>query len=128
MLTRALERGYDGPGSVLVQPLLPGLDVFGELAIKVVLNVVTTGSFVRLGKVYRSRMIDVRVSNLKLYRRACITVAEITGVSICQQNRKAGKSSCDVGMALCLYPICESKCTLLLPAVENRQTFFGGLQ
>jgi N-acetylmuramic acid 6-phosphate (MurNAc-6-P) etherase len=27
-------------------------------------------------------MIDVRVSNLKLYRRACLMVAELTGVSL----------------------------------------------
>jgi N-acetylmuramic acid 6-phosphate (MurNAc-6-P) etherase len=65
---------------VASEVLIPGIDAFGEMALKLTLNILTTGSFIRLGKVYRSRMIDLRVSNLKLYRRA------ISIVAVCSLN------------------------------------------
>lgn len=47
---------------------------------KLVLNMLTTGAMVRIGKTYENLMIDVRVSNQKLYDRACRIIAEITGL------------------------------------------------
>ena len=47
---------------------------------KMVLNMLTTAAMVRIGKTYENLMIDVSVSNQKLYDRACRIVAEITGV------------------------------------------------
>jgi N-acetylmuramic acid 6-phosphate etherase len=47
-------------------------------ACKVVLDTLTTGAMVRLGHVYRDRMVDVEVSNQKLRERAVRMVADLT--------------------------------------------------
>ena len=41
-----------------------------ELSTKLVLNAVSTGAHVLKGKIYQNHMIDVQVTNSKLYRRA----------------------------------------------------------
>lgn len=61
-------------------PLVPGVDGFSELAVKLVLNAVSTGAHVLVGKVYRSLMIDLRVSNHKLLHRAVAIVERLVGV------------------------------------------------
>ena len=48
---------------------------------KVVLNMLSTGVFTRLGHVYRGRMVDVLPTNEKLRRRAAQIVRELTGVA-----------------------------------------------
>ena len=48
---------------------------------KLVLNMVSTAACWRLGHVYRGRMVDVRVTNAKLRRRAVRTVADLAGES-----------------------------------------------
>jgi N-acetylmuramic acid 6-phosphate etherase len=48
---------------------------------KLVLNMLTTAVMVRLGKVYRNLMVDVRASNRKLRERARRIVAEVTSGS-----------------------------------------------
>jgi N-acetylmuramic acid 6-phosphate etherase len=45
---------------------------------KLVLNMLTTAAMVRLGKVYRNLMVDVRATNRKLRARATRIVAEVT--------------------------------------------------
>lgn len=46
---------------------------------KLALNMFSTAVFWRLGHVYRSRMVDVRVTNAKLRRRAIEMVADLAG-------------------------------------------------
>jgi beta-N-acetylhexosaminidase len=46
---------------------------------KVVLSMLSTGVFTRLGHVYRGRMVDLRAGNEKLRRRAAAMVADLTG-------------------------------------------------
>lgn len=41
-----------------------------ELSTKLVLNAVSTGAHVLKGKIYQNHMIDLQVTNTKLYRRA----------------------------------------------------------
>ncbi len=48
---------------------------------KLILNMLSTASMIRLGKVYGNLMVDVRVSNLKLAERARRIIREVTGVS-----------------------------------------------
>jgi len=50
----------------------------GGTAQKVVLNMLSTGVFTRLGRTYRGRMVDVVASNRKLRGRATRIVAELT--------------------------------------------------
>ncbi|CAI5526573.1 unnamed protein product, partial [Closterium sp. Naga37s-1] len=61
-------------------PLLPRTDLFAQLAVKLALNVASSGAHVLLGKVYSNRMVDLRVSNEKLFKRAVRVVGELAGV------------------------------------------------
>ena len=47
---------------------------------KMVLNMLSTGSMIKLGKVYGNLMVDVKVTNEKLARRACRLVMQIAAV------------------------------------------------
>lgn len=47
---------------------------------KLVLNMISTGVMVKLGKVYQNLMVDVKATNVKLVDRACRIVVEATGV------------------------------------------------
>ena len=49
-------------------------------ATKLVLNMITTGAMIRLGKVYGNLMVDLRVTNNKLQDRAERLVCELCGV------------------------------------------------
>lgn len=59
---------------------------------KMVLNMLTTGAMVKIGKVYKNLMIDVKPTNIKLKDRAARIVAEIaqcekeTAISVLETN------------------------------------------
>ncbi|MBZ0303055.1 MAG: N-acetylmuramic acid 6-phosphate etherase, partial [Anaerolineae bacterium] len=48
---------------------------------KLILNMISTATMIKLGKVYNNLMVDVRVSNQKLADRARRIISEVTGVS-----------------------------------------------
>lgn len=48
---------------------------------KLVLNMLTTGVMIKLGKVYHNLMVDLRASNTKLHDRSIRIVRTVTGVS-----------------------------------------------
>ncbi|AUG99918.1 N-acetylmuramic acid 6-phosphate etherase [Pectobacteriaceae bacterium CE70] len=48
---------------------------------KLILNMISTGVMVKLGKVYQNLMVDVKATNIKLMDRACRIVMETTGVN-----------------------------------------------
>jgi N-acetylmuramic acid 6-phosphate etherase len=50
-------------------------------ATKLALNILSTGAMVRLGKVYGNRMVDVAVTNTKLYDRALRILRDLTNLS-----------------------------------------------
>lgn len=47
---------------------------------KMVLNMLTTASMIRLGKTYQNLMVDVKATNQKLYARSLKMIMQITGV------------------------------------------------
>ena len=51
-------------------------------ATKLMLNMLSTGAFVRLHKVYGNLMVDLQASNAKLKARSVRIVAEATGCSL----------------------------------------------
>jgi N-acetylmuramic acid 6-phosphate (MurNAc-6-P) etherase len=53
---------------------------FAELAVKIILNALSTGAHVLAGKAYSNRMIDLRITNSKLYERAIRMVSALGGV------------------------------------------------
>ncbi|XP_076834554.1 glucokinase regulatory protein [Brachyhypopomus gauderio] len=57
-----------------------------ELSTKWCLNAISTGAHILKGKVYRNYMIDLRVSNSKLYKRALHMLEEFTGSTHIQCN------------------------------------------
>ncbi|EGF27148.1 N-acetylmuramic acid-6-phosphate etherase [Rhodopirellula baltica WH47] len=50
-------------------------------ATKMVLNMLTTGAMIRIGKTYGNRMVDVRATNEKLVARSRQMLSEIVGIS-----------------------------------------------
>ena len=60
---------------------------------KVVLNIISTGAMVQLGKTYGGLMVDLRATNTKLRDRATRIVAEIAGVS--RERARAALERCD---------------------------------
>lgn len=62
-------------------------------AAKLVLNMLTTATMIRLGKVYGNRMVDLRPTNVKLWERAKRIVAETAGVS--RQEAEDALNACD---------------------------------
>jgi N-acetylmuramic acid 6-phosphate etherase len=64
-------------------------------ATKLVLNTITTGAMIRLGKTYGNLMVDLRATNNKLIDRSQRIVMEVTGVSRDDATKlieRAGKS------------------------------------
>ncbi|MCC6548145.1 hypothetical protein IT570_13345 [Candidatus Sumerlaeota bacterium] len=57
-----------------------GINNEAELALKLVLNALTTGAHVMAGKIYGNVMIDLRISNSKLYDRATGLVSSLASV------------------------------------------------
>lgn len=47
---------------------------------KMVLNMLSTATMTQMGKVYRNLMVDVKVTNEKLHRRACEIIMRISGI------------------------------------------------
>ncbi len=48
---------------------------------KLIVNMITTATMIKMGKVYENLMVDLKVSNVKLKERAINIVSTITGVS-----------------------------------------------
>lgn len=67
---------------------------------KLVLNMLSTGSMIKLGKVYGNLMVDVRSTNKKLVERAKKIVAEATGVTINEAAEALSKTEFDVKLAI----------------------------
>jgi N-acetylmuramic acid 6-phosphate etherase len=96
-LTGAIVNVADSPIAALAQhpiPLVIGPEVImgstrlrAGTAQKLVLNMLTTGVMVRVGRTFGNLMTDMQASNIKLQGRARVIVSEATGVD----NRTAGE-------------------------------------
>jgi len=58
----------------------------GDLVLKWLLNALTTGAFILAGKVFGNRMIDLRISNIKLWHRARDLVVLLADCSSAQAD------------------------------------------
>ncbi len=67
---------------------------------KLVLNMITTASFVRLGKTYQNMMVDLQLTNRKLVERSKRIVMTITGISYEEAEVMLNKSGGHVKTAL----------------------------
>jgi N-acetylmuramic acid 6-phosphate etherase len=69
-------------------------------ATKMVLNMISTGAMVLLGKTYGNLMVDLRASNSKLADRSRRIVAAITGLSEAEAQRQLDLCQGEVKMAI----------------------------
>ena len=67
---------------------------------KMVLNMISTGVMIRLGKTYSNLMVDVQPTNIKLRQRARRIVADATGVSLEQATGILQESDGEVKTAI----------------------------
>jgi N-acetylmuramic acid 6-phosphate etherase len=70
---------------------------------KLALNILSTGTMVLLGKVYGNRMVDVAVTNQKLYDRAVRTIQDLTDLSREDAATLLDKSNRRVKLALLMH-------------------------
>jgi N-acetylmuramic acid 6-phosphate etherase len=67
---------------------------------KIVLNLISTALMVKLGRVYRGLMVDMRARNAKLSRRAAAIVIEIVGCSEAEAVRHLEQADGDLKTAI----------------------------
>lgn len=67
---------------------------------KLVLNMLTTGVMVKLGKVYENLMVDVKASNIKLTERAKKIVSQCAGVEETAAKKTLEETEYDVKLAI----------------------------
>lgn len=74
---------------------------------KMILNMLSTGAMIRIGKTYENYMVDVRMLNEKLVDRACRMVSEIAGISyeqaagLLEQSHHRVKTACVMAVKKC---------------------------
>jgi len=69
---------------------------------KVVLNLISTGVMLRLGKVYRGMMVNMRVANVKLEQRAERMVARLAGCDLATAADALARSGNNIRLAMLL--------------------------
>jgi N-acetylmuramic acid 6-phosphate etherase len=72
-------------------------------ATKLALNILSTGTMVKLGKVYGNRMVDVSVTNTKLYDRALRILQDLTQLPRSEAAELLEKSDRQVKLALLMH-------------------------
>ena len=88
---------------------------------KLVLNMLSTGVFTRLGHVYRGRMVDVRPENEKLRLRARRTIAELTGAGPADVERALAESGGSIKLAILML-----QAGLTVEAAKHKLLTVGG--
>ena len=67
---------------------------------KMVLNMLSTGAMIKLGKVYENLMIDVESTNIKLKERCKKIVMEATSVDECEAKKYLEIADYDVKLSI----------------------------
>ncbi len=84
---------------------------------KLVLNMLTTASMIRIGKSYQNLMVDVNPSNRKLFARAARIVMQATGCTAEEARDALDKTGDDVKLAILVtmtgMPVDEARASLL---------------
>jgi N-acetylmuramic acid 6-phosphate etherase len=90
-------------------------------ATKLVLNTLTTGALIRLGKTYGNLMVDLQATNQKLVDRGERIVMEITGASRDAARAAIGAANGSVRTAIVMLrrEVSRSDAEALLAAGDN---------
>jgi N-acetylmuramic acid 6-phosphate etherase len=88
---------------------------------KVVLNMLSTGVFTKLGHTYRGRMVGVVASNEKLRRRAARIVADLTGAPAARVESALAEAGGSAKLAILML-----RCGLAAGEARSRLSSAGG--
>jgi N-acetylmuramic acid 6-phosphate etherase len=88
---------------------------------KVVLNMLSTGVFTKLGHTYRGRMVDVVAANEKLRARAARIVADLTGASAARVEGALADAGGSAKLAILML-----RCGLAAGEARSRLSSAGG--
>jgi N-acetylmuramic acid 6-phosphate etherase len=88
---------------------------------KVVLNMLSTGVFTKLGHTYRGRMVDVVTANTKLRGRAARIVADLTGASAARVESALADAGGSAKLAILML-----RCGLAVGEARSRLSSAGG--
>ncbi len=98
---------------------------------KLILNMLSTGAMIKLGKVYKNLMVDVKTSNQKLEERAKRIVMEATGcdraTAITTLEQAQGSAKTAILMLLAQLTAQEAQ-VLLAQSQGNISTALQGVQ
>ena len=78
-------------------------------ATKLILNMITTGAMIRLGKTFGNLMIDLRATNVKLVDRSERIVAEVSGVTREEARELLASAGGSVKLAIVMHALGVSK-------------------
>ena len=95
---------------------------------KLVLNMLTTGVMVKLGKVYENLMVDVKASNIKLTERAKRIVCQCTGVDETKAAEALEETEYDVKLSIFMIKSGLSKAVARKVLDENHGYIRKALQ
>lgn len=106
-----INKGVDVAINVVVGPevLTGSTRLKAGSAQKLVLNMLTTGAMIRLGKVYGNLMVNVQATNLKLKERVKRIVMEVTGVGYAEAEQLAELAEGDAKTAILMKLIGVSR-------------------
>lgn len=90
-------------------------------ATKMVLNMLTTGAMVRLGKTYGNLMVDLRASNTKLIARSRRLVAQLTGLDEAEAEELLAQCRGEVKTAIVMQ-----RCGIGSDEARERLAIAGG--
>jgi N-acetylmuramic acid 6-phosphate etherase len=74
-------------------------------ATKLILNMITTGAMIRLGKTYGNLMVDLRATNAKLADRSERIVAEVSGLSLDASRALLERAGGRVKLAIVMHAL-----------------------
>lgn len=90
-------------------------------ATKLILNMLTTTSMIKIGKVYENLMVDLRATNVKLADRAERIIMTVTGI-----NREDAKKLLDLAFGNAKIAIVMQKLGIDYPEAKKRLDAQGG--
>ncbi|MBR3979058.1 MAG: hypothetical protein IKJ94_05500 [Oscillospiraceae bacterium] len=85
----ALAKNYKATSSLLLQKgdiVETELEIFSHLAMKMVLNILSTGVMAKMGKIYGNYMISLKTTNKKLVDRATRIISDLCSVDYERAN------------------------------------------
>jgi N-acetylmuramic acid 6-phosphate etherase len=115
------------PVDVAVCPVVGPEAVMGSTRLKagtaqkMVLNMLSTATMIRLGKVYRNMMVDLRATSRKLRERSVRTLMAVTGLDRAESTRLLGEADGSVKTAIVM-----SRLALSRDAARERLDAAGG--